>query len=111
MTNINEMLNMVEAEIQEESTLIYGMQFDLKICNKASGAKDTMSVYSKNELGQVCVACEDLIGINPNSSTFVFENARTQKSTSDKSMTLEDFDIKKGDTLIISDDGKVAADK
>ncbi len=87
--------------------------FDIKIMNRSSGAKSTMPVTARNTLGQIATSCEDLIGIDPRVSTYVFENAQTRQTTSDLQMTLGEFGFTgESDTqdcvLVITDDGSVA---
>ena len=83
--------------------------FSIDLLNKASGATYRQaSVYATNSLGQILDEYAVDIGINPNSSKLIFENKRTNQSTSDKGETVAGLNLQEADILAISDDGGVA---
>ncbi len=85
--------------------------YEIKICNKITGAKEVVTVYGANTLGQVVQGYGQLIGLKSENGKFLFynEKATPKKSTSDQSVTIAAFEIGPGDTLGISSEGTVAA--
>lgn len=85
--------------------------FEIKICNKITGAKEVVPVYGSNTLGQVVQGYGQLIGLKSENNKFLFynEKATPKRSTSDQNVTIAEFGIGAGDLLGISDEGSVAA--
>ena len=82
---------------------------EISIANKVTGATYPMvRAYGSNTLGQVLEEYAEDIAINPNEKRIVFTNKRTNKSTSDKNMTVEGFGLCNGDILVACDDSTVA---
>lgn len=120
MFNIDEMLDEVENTTSETEAVMTGSdtkpEADMTIVvkNAVNGRKITMPVYRGNQLEQIVAGCKktdakDLdIGLNLNSSNFIYANERTRESTTDGTLTVEEFKLKDKDVLSISDDGKVA---
>lgn len=114
MFNIDEMLDEVENTTSETEAVkadpTNKPKADLTIVvkNAVTGQKTTMPVYLNNQLAQIATGCKSKIGINPSSSSYIYEHEGTGKSTTDGSLTVEEFGLKEHDVLSISDDGKVA---
>ena len=115
MFNIDEMLDEVEGTsgqngmLQPDPAPAAEGSFNIGIRNKTTGSKANMSVLAANQLIQIATGCKNKIGINPNSSNYIFEHERTGKSTSDGTLTVGEFGLKENDVLVINDDGQVAA--
>lgn len=105
MNEIDAMLHKKGAEANEPAV------FEIKICHKITGAKDTVPVYGTNTLGQVVQGYGELIGLKSENKKFLFynEQSKPKRSTSDQNVTIAEFGIGAGDTLGISDEGSVAA--
>lgn len=83
--------------------------FEISLKSQVTGAtRPKVRVYKSNTLGQVLEGYADEIGVDPNDKKILFINKRTSKSTSDKNMTIEAFDLCSGDVLIVGDDSRVA---
>jgi len=83
--------------------------FSIDLLNKITGATYRQaSVYATNTLSQILDEYADDIGVNPKSSKIVFENKRTNQSTSDRGETVARLNLQEGDILAISDDATVA---
>ena len=118
MFNIDEMLDEVENTSNETEAVkadpTNKPEADLTIVvkNAVTGQKTTMPVYLNNQLAQIVAGCKKdkntAIGLNPNSSSYIYVNERTRNSTTDGFQTVEEFVLKENDVLAISDDGKVA---
>ncbi|MEN6595118.1 MAG: hypothetical protein ABFC31_09290 [Clostridiaceae bacterium] len=104
MENLDEALSVAEQEAQG-----YGDAFEIIVQRKTTGMKATMQVYAMNTLEQVLTGAADLIKVNVEKKILIFENASTQKSTTDRTLTIAEMGLQKGDTLCISEDGPVAA--
>lgn len=82
---------------------------EIAITCDASGATFPKArAYKNNTLGQLLDGYAKDIGVDPNSEKIIFINSRTNKSTSDKNMTVEEFGLFSGDVLKIEDDSGVA---
>ena len=82
---------------------------EVSITSQVSGATYPKArAYKNNTLGQVLEGYAEDIGVSPADDKILFINKRTQKSTSDKNMTIEAFDLCNGDVLVLGDDAKVA---
>lgn len=101
MTNANEPIN--AALEQNENTI------NIDLLNKAKGTTyPQAAVFETNTLGQILEEYAVDIGINQNSSKFIFTNKRTGAQTSDAGETVKGLGLQKGDVLVIADDGGVA---
>lgn len=102
---------MLQKKAAETSAANDKEAFEIKICHKITGAKDTVPVYGSNTLGQVVQGYGELIGLKSENNKFLFynEKAMPKRSTSDQNVTIAEFGIGPGDTLGISDEGSVAA--
>ncbi len=82
---------------------------EIAITSDGSGATFPKArAYMNNTLGQLLDGYATDIGVDPNSEKIIFINSRTNKSTSDKNMTVEEFGLFSGDVLKIEDDSGVA---
>lgn len=82
---------------------------EIAITSDGSGATFPKArAYKNNTLGQLLDGYAKDIGVDPNSEKIIFINSRTNKSTSDKNMTVEEFGLFSGDVLKIEDDSGVA---
>ena len=95
---------------EEDESMDYSEEIiEISITNKATGATYPMvRVYGDNTLGQVLEEYAEDIAINPHEKRIVFTNKRTNKSTSDKNMTIAGFGLCSGDVLTACDDSTVA---
>ena len=101
--SIDRFLNEAEGINENEDVI------EISIANKVTGATYPMvRAYGSNTLGQVLEEYAEDIAINPNEKRIVFTNKRTNKSTSDKNMTVEGFGLCNGDILVACDDSTVA---
>ena len=108
MNEIDTMLNNKDAQTAPANDK---EAFEIKICNKITGAKEVVPVYGSNTLGQVVQGYGQLIGLKSENNKFLFynEKATPKRSTSDQNVTIAEFGIGAGDLLGISDEGSVAA--
>ena len=82
---------------------------EIAITSDGSGATFPKArAYMNNTLGQLLDGYAKDIGVDPKSEKIIFINSRTNKSTSDKNMTVEEFGLFSGDVLKIEDDSGVA---
>lgn len=117
MFNIDEMLDEVEntsnetEAVKADSNPKAKGDLTIVVKNAVTGQKTTMPVYLGNQLAQIVAGCkkDQDIGLNPNSSSYIYVHERTRNSTSDGTQTVAEFGLKDNDVLSISDDGKVAA--
>ena len=78
--------------------------FEIDLLNKITGTTYLQAaVYGANTLRQVLQEYAIDIGVNPLNQKVSFENKRTRVCTSDKSETVEELDLQKGDVLAIGD--------
>lgn len=107
MNEIDIMLNKKEAEA---ATVNPTEAFEIRIYHKLTTASESVPVFGSNTLGQVVQGYGHLIGLKSENNKFWFynENTTPKRSVSDQSMTIEEFGLKPGDTLGISDEGSVA---
>ena len=71
---------------------------EISITSQVSGATFPKArAYKNNTLGQILEGYAADIGVDPEASKTLFINKRTNKSTSDRNMTIEEFDLCNGD--------------
>ena len=100
MTNYNDFLDDVEWE--EDG---YGEGFWLNLKNGLSGAQNMKPVSPADTLGQIAQKCPKLIGSKKSAKRYIFEHERTHETTSETGVTVQEFGLESGDTLVIYDDG------
>ena len=96
---------------EEDESMDYSENeiIEISITNKVTGATYPMvRVYGENTLGQVLKEYAEDIAINPHEKRIIFTNKRTNKSTSDKNMTVAGFGLCNGDVLTACDDSTIA---
>ena len=83
--------------------------FEIDVTNKLSGVfvDGKVRVLPENTLGQILQNYADDIGVEK-SKAVIFENKRTNKETTDRTMTVSKFELRNGDVLSMNDDGSVA---
>lgn len=101
MTDYNDFLD--DMELEEEND--YGESFQLKLKNGLSEAENVMPVYPANTLGQIAEKCPKLIGTKKHAKRYNFEHGRTHRTESDTELTVSEFGLRAGDTLVVYDDG------
>ena len=78
--------------------------FEIDLLNKITGTTYLQAaVYGANTLRQVLQKYATSFWVNPLNQKVSFENKRTRVCTSDKSETVEELDLQKGDVLAIGD--------
>lgn len=109
---MNEVDAMLQKKAEEISTANDKEAYEIKICHKITGAKETVLVCGANTLGQIVQGYGELIGLKSENNKFLFYNEKVtpKRSTSDQSVTIAEFGIGPGDTLGISDEGSVASE-
>lgn len=107
MNEIDAMLTAAETDTAEPDNK---EAFEIQICNKLTGATEPAPVYPGNTLGQIAEGYGSLIGIKAANKKLIFynESVTPKRSTSDQSITVQQFSLTAGSTLGISDEGSVA---
>ena len=110
LNNELEVMDM-EAKALTEKTIPadveYGTQYNIIVKSYNSGMERKLTVFPTNTLGQAYKATASDLGINDRENV-IFVNEKTQASVSDSDMTIGEFGIGDGNTLIIQPDGMVA---
>ena len=82
--------------------------YEITVKNKYSGIKQRTQITSDKTLGRILASVAEDIGLKVDNPKNVFEHERTKKSTGDKNIMAVEFELKKDDTLNITDAGVVA---
>lgn len=107
MNEVDAMLTAAETDTPEADNK---EAFEIQLCNKLTGLKESVPVYGSNTLGQIAEGYGSLIGIKTANKKLIFynESATPKRSTSDQAVTVRQFGLTAGNTLSISDEGSVA---
>lgn len=107
MNEIDAMLQNKTDPVPQESEA-----YEITIQHMLTNSKSLVPVYASNTLGQIALGYGDLIGLKTEKNMFKFYNMQStpMRSISDMTKPLSQFGIGPGDTLGISDDGRVAAE-
>lgn len=108
MSNMDEILRTAEEEAMRTMQEDNGQAYDIIVKNQQTGEKTYCLVYGANTINQVLVANAEEIGLNQDAKEIFFVNERTNQSTTNKEMTIREFDLRENDTLSVLCDGKVA---
>ena len=100
-------------QVNDPAQVETGEAYEIYVRNGASDHSVTVPVYPINTIEQVYKYClgekSKDIGLDPHKPDKFFVNERLQRSTTNGNMTIEQFGLQPNDTLVIHQDGKVAA--
>lgn len=111
MNNLDAALAEVEGRNGSYDDGYYQEQpYEIHVKHGVSFQKTSIKVLSANTLGQVFNKTAQEIGIDPRKDNSIFMNEQTGSSTTDSTMTVGEFGLINGSTVVVHPDGKVAAE-